>query len=197
MRIEQGFIADMRNILQTARSRAYAAINFSMAHDYWNVGHSPLTERKTEFCTLLVRELVEDLPGFLLGLEKGFCYVKNQVRMYTEIKSSYIDLVFYNRFLKCFILVSFTTGEYRRKDRRQMEGYLHIFDERNRTTTDNPTIGVILCTNKYETIVKYWVPKLLYDAKLRHYLPTEAELISVIEGKKRVIKQQLKTTQFQ
>lgn len=140
--------------------------------------------------------LIDNLQNFLLELGKGFCFVKRQYRINTETKSFSIDLVFYNYILKCFALFDLKTGELTHDDIGQMDMYVRIFDNRIRTPNDNPTIGVILCTDKDETIVKYSVlaeNKKLFAAKYRLYLPTEKELAAEIEREKLVIKQKIKS----
>lgn len=138
--------------------------------------------------------LIDNLQQFLLELGKGFSFIKRQYRVNTETKSFSIDLVFYNYILKCFILFDLKTGELSHQDVGQMDMYVRIFDDLQRSETDNPTIGIILCTSKDETIVKYSVlngNEQLFATKYRLYLPTEEELIREIEREKFIIEQKL------
>jgi len=140
--------------------------------------------------------LIDNLQHFLLELGKGFSFVKRQFRINTETKSFSIDLVFYNYLLKCFVLFDLKTGELSHQDVGQMDMYVRMFDDMQRTETDNPTIGIILCTDKDETIVKYSVlngNEKLFATKYKMYLPTEQELIAEIEREKLLIEEKLKS----
>lgn len=144
--------------------------------------------------------LIENLKDFLLELGKGFCFVKRQYRINTETKTFYIDLVFYNHFLKCFALFDLKTGELTHQDVGQMDMYVRMFDDLQRGDTDNPTIGVVLCTSKDATIVKYSVlngNEQLFATKYRSCLPSEQELVQEIERNKFILEEKLKTTVIQ
>lgn len=144
----------------------------------------------------LEEALIDNLKHFLLELGKGFSFVKRQYRINTETKSFSIDLVFYNYILKCFALFDLKTGELSHQDVGQMDMYVKMFDDLQRLEGDNPTIGVILCTDKDETIVKYSVlngSEQLFATKYKLYLPTEEELIAEIEREKLIIQEKLKS----
>jgi len=144
----------------------------------------------------LEEALIDNLKHFLLELGKGFSFVKRQYRINTETKSFSIDLVFYNYILKCFILFDLKTGELSHGDIGQMDMYVRMFDDLQRLEGDNPTIGIILCSYKDETIVKYSVlneNEQLFATKYRLYLPTEEELIAEIEREKLIIQEKLKS----
>ncbi|MDQ3010704.1 MAG: PDDEXK nuclease domain-containing protein [Acidobacteriota bacterium] len=139
--------------------------------------------------------LIENLQAFLLELGKGFSFVGRQFRISTETSHFYIDLVFYNYILKCFALFDLKTGALTPQDVGQMDMYVRMFDDLKRGADDNPTIGVILCTEKSNTVVKYSVlsgSEQLFATKYRLYLPTEEELIAEIEREKQVIREQLR-----
>ncbi|MHA4811466.1 PDDEXK nuclease domain-containing protein [Flavitalea flava] len=132
--------------------------------------------------------LIENLQQFLLELGKGFSFVGRQFRISTETDHFFIDLVFYNYLLKCFVLIDLKTGKLSHQDIGQMDMYRRMFDDLKKTESDSPTIGIILCTEKSETIVKYSVindNQNVFATKYMHYLPTEAELIEEIEREKR------------
>lgn len=132
--------------------------------------------------------LIENLQQFLLELGKGFSFIGRQFRISTEIDHFFIDLVFYNYLLKCFVLFDLKPGKLTHQDIGQMDMYRRMFDDLKKPEGDNPTIGIILCTEKSETVVKYSVindnPKL-FATKYMPYLPTESELIAEIEREKR------------
>jgi predicted nuclease of restriction endonuclease-like (RecB) superfamily len=131
--------------------------------------------------------LIENLQQFLLELGKGFSFIGRQFRISTETDHFFIDLVFYNYLLKCFVLIDLKPGKLTHQDIGQMDMYRRMFDDLKKPKGDNPTIGIILCTEKSETVVKYSVindnPKL-FATKYMPYLPTESELIAEIEREK-------------
>ncbi len=131
--------------------------------------------------------LIDKLQQFLLELGKGFSFVARQQRISTETSHFYIDLVFYNFILKCFVLVDLKTGKLTHQDVGQMDMYVRMYEDRVKTEGDNPTIGLILCTEKEETIVRYSVLKEnqnLFASRYKLYLPTEQELIDELEREK-------------
>jgi predicted nuclease of restriction endonuclease-like (RecB) superfamily len=134
--------------------------------------------------------LIQNLQQFLLELGKGFSFVGRQFRISTETSHFYIDLVFYNYLLKCFVLFDLKTTKLSHQDTGQMDMYIRMFDDLKKQADDNPTIGLILCAEKDETVVKYSIlndHKQLFATKYMPYLPTEAELIAEIEREKRLI----------
>ncbi|QRQ99814.1 PDDEXK nuclease domain-containing protein [Dyadobacter sandarakinus] len=140
------------------------------------------------------KALIGNLQQFLLELGKGFSFVGRQFRISTETSHFYIDLVFYNYLLKCFVLFDLKTGKLTHQDTGQMDMYIRMFDDLKKQEDDNPTIGIILCTDKDETVVKYSIlndSKQLFATKYMLYLPTEEELIAEIEREKRLIEGQL------
>lgn len=143
----------------------------------------PATANESEIETALI----ENLQQFLLELGKGFSFVGRQFRISTEIDHFYIDLVFYNYLLKCFVLIDLKAGKLTHQHVGQMDMYRRMFDDLKKPEGDNPTIGIILCTEKSETVVKYSVindnPRL-FATKYMPYLPTEEELIAEIEREK-------------
>lgn len=138
----------------------------------------------------LEQAIIDELQKFLLELGKGFSFVARQMRISTETSHFYIDLVFYNYLLKCFVILDLKTGKLSHQDIGQMDMYVRMFDDLKRGEDDNPTIGIILCDSKDETIVKYSVIKenqQLFASKYQRILPTEEELIAEIEREKRLI----------
>ncbi|MBL4941889.1 MAG: DUF1016 family protein [Colwellia sp.] len=145
---------------------------------------SELKESKLE------QAIIDELQKFLLEMGKGFSFVARQMRISTETSHFYLDLVFYNYLLKCFVIIDLKTGKLTHQDIGQMDMYVRMFDDLKRGEDDNPTIGIILCDSKDETIVKYSVIKenpQLFASKYQRILPTEEELIAEIEREKRLI----------
>ncbi len=133
----------------------------------------------------LETELLNKLQLFLLELGKGFSFVARQQRISADDEHFFIDLVFYNYILKCFVLVDLKVGKLTHQDIGQMDLYVRYYEDQVKQTSDNPTIGLILCTEKKETIVKYSVlneSKHLFASKYKLYLPTEKELIAELNA---------------
>jgi len=133
--------------------------------------------------------IINNLQSFLLEMGKGFSFVSRQLRISTETSHFYIDLVFYNYLLKCFVLIDLKAGKLTHQDVGQMDMYVRMFDDLKRQPDDNPTIGLILCSSRDETIVKYSVLKeseQMFASKYRLILPREEELIAELERERRL-----------
>ena len=138
----------------------------------------------------LEKALIDNLQQFLLELGRGFSFVSRQYRFKTDNENYYVDLVFYNFILKCFVLIDLKVGKLTYQDIGQMDFYTRYFEENIRTETDNPTIGIVLCTERDNTIVKYSVmndSNQLFASKYKLYLPTEEELINELETSRKQI----------
>ena len=134
--------------------------------------------------------LADNMQQFLLELGKGFSFVGRQYRISTETSHFYIDLVFYNYILKCFVLIDLKAKKLSHRDIGQMDMYVRMFDDLKRGEGDNPTIGILLCAEKEETVVKYSVlngSQQLFVAKYLPYMPTEEELRNMIENNVRLL----------
>ena len=134
--------------------------------------------------------IIDNLQQFLLELGKGFAFVGRQKRMQFDADVFYIDLVFYNCILKCFLLIDLKIGELTHQDVGQMDSYVRMFDDKCLTEGDNPTIGLILCAEKNETVARYSVlkdRKQIFASKYMPYLPSEKELSREIERERRLI----------
>lgn len=139
----------------------------------------------------LENSLINNLQQFLLELGKGFAFVARQKHIRTETQDFFIDLVFYNYILKCFVIVELKTDKITHQDIGQLDMYVRMFDDLERSETDNPTLGILLCTKTDETIAKYSVlaeNKHLFATKYLPFLPTEEELIAEIEREKQILK---------
>jgi len=128
--------------------------------------------------------LIAHIKSFLMEMGKGFAFVESQQHVVTDTSDFYIDLVFYNYYLKCFVLVDLKTTKLTHQAIGQMDMYVRMYDDLKRGDADNATIGLVLCTEKDETIVKYSVlaeNQKLFASKYRLYLPKEEELKELIE----------------
>jgi len=138
--------------------------------------------------TDLEKNILEHLKEFLLELGKGFTYVGNQVRITIDTEHFYPDLVFYNRILKCFVIIDLKIGKVTHKDIGQMQMYVNYYDREIKSASENKTIGILLSTDKNETIVKYTLPEdneTIFSSEFRLTIPTEKEFIDVIENEKK------------
>jgi predicted nuclease of restriction endonuclease-like (RecB) superfamily len=156
--------------------------------DFLNLPSQRLLESDLE------QGLLDNLQAFLLELGKGFAFVARQQRIRTEDQDFYIDLVFYHFRLKCFLLIDLKLGKLTHQDVGQMDSYVRIYDQQQRAADDNPTIGLILCSQKSEAVVKYSVltdSEQLFAAKYLPYLPSEAELKLELELERLKVQAQL------
>jgi len=127
----------------------------------------------------LEHALIDNLQAFLLELGKGFAFVARQQRISTETKDFYIDLVFYNYLLKCFVVFDLKTRELTHQDIGQMDMYVRLYDDQRRGADDGPTVGIILCAHKDHTVVRYSVlhgNEQIFATKYKLILPSEEEL---------------------
>lgn len=137
--------------------------------------------------TELERSIISNIQKFLMELGKGYAFVNRQQRIHTEKEDYYIDLVFYNYILKCFVLIDLKTSKITHQDIGQMDMYIRMFDELKRSEGDNPTIGIVLCSDTDEDIARFSVlhgNEQLFASKYKLYLPTEEELRAEIETQK-------------
>lgn len=140
----------------------------------------------------LEQGLLDNLQLFMLELGKGFAFVARQQRMAEDDDSFRVDLVFYNYMLRCFVLIDLKVGKLTHQDVGQMDMYVRMYEEQHKQPGDNPTVGLILCTEKNETVVKYSVlngSQQLFASKYKLFLPTEDELKAEIERDRVLLEQ--------
>ena len=141
--------------------------------------------------------IIRNIQSFLLELGKGFSFVARQKHIRFDDDDFYVDLVFYNFMLKCFLLIDLKIGKLTHKDVGQMDGYVRLFEDHYKISGDNPTIGLILCSDKSEAVAKYSVlreGRQIFASKYLQFLPSEAELRLEIEKERRVIEATIKET---
>jgi len=141
--------------------------------DFLNIDSKSLFESEVE------QALIDNLQQFLLELGRGFAFVSRQQRLSVEEQDFYIDLVFYNFKLKCFLLIDLKIGKLTHQDVGQMDTYVRVYDKFHKSEDDNPTIGLILCSENSRAVAKYSVlsdSKQLFSSKYLPFLPTEEEL---------------------
>lgn len=137
----------------------------------------------------LEKSILSNLQKFLMELGKGYAFVARQQHIHTEKQDYFIDLVFYNYILKCFVLIDLKTQKITHQDVGQMDMYIRMYDDLKCSDGDNPTIGIVLCADTDEDIAKYSVlhgNEQLFASKYKLYLPTEEELRAEIETQKAI-----------
>jgi len=143
--------------------------------------------------SVLEEAIIGDMQRFLLELGKGFAFVARQQLVRTDTQDFYIDLVFYNYLLNCFVIIELKTHKITHQDIGQLDMYVRMYDKLKRKDSDNPTIGILLCTETDQTIAQYSVlneNKQLFASKYMEYLPTEEELSKEILRQKEIFQQQ-------
>ena len=139
--------------------------------------HSNYSENQLE------QEIIDKIEHFLLELGNGFTFVARQKRISFDDKHFRIDLVFYNRILKCFVLIDLKIGELKHQDIGQMQMYVNYYDREIRLEEENKTIGMVLCQNKSESVVEYTLPEnneQIFASKYKTVLPSKEELKLII-----------------
>lgn len=157
--------------------------------DFLNLPNTHLLESDLE------QALIDNLRAFLLELGKGFAFVSRQERISMSDQDFYIDLVFYHFKLKCFVLIDLKVGKLTHQDVGQMDTYIRLYDAERKSTDDHPTIGLILCSEKSEAIVKYSVltnNAQMFASEYKAYLPTETELRNKLEYDRARLENQIK-----
>lgn len=132
--------------------------------------------------------IIDNLQRFIMELGKGYAFVARQQHIHTDKEDYYIDLVFYNYILKCFVLFDLKTSKITHQDVGQMDMYVRMYDDLKKAPDDNPTIGIVLCSETDEDIAKYSIlhgNEQIFASKYKLYLPTEEELRAEIEAQKR------------
>lgn len=148
-------------------------------------------KENTDYLELdLEKNILKHLKEFLLELGKGFMFVGSQVRITLEEDHFYPDLVFYNRLAKCFVIIDLKIGKLTHQDIGQMQMYVNYYDREIKNEDENSSIGILLCTNKNKTVVKYALPEnneSIFASTYQLHLPTEQELINMVEEEKKNI----------
>ena len=145
----------------------------------------------------LEQAIIDNLQAFLLELGRGFSFVARQRQVRFDDDTFYIDLVFYNYILKCFLLIDLKIGKLTHQDVGQLDGYVRLFEDRFKVPGDNPTIGLILCSDTSEAVARYSVlneGRQIFASKYLQFLPSEQELMQEVERKRRLIESAIQET---
>ena len=197
-----------RNVYSDYYHRMLLSQNKELVKDEMLQITEPLQEKKLEFVknpmileflgipennsfkeTSLENAIINHLQKFLMELGRGYAFVGRQVRIHTDKEDYYIDLVFYNYILNCFVLIDLKTKKITHQDVGQMDMYVKMYDELVKETHHNPTLGIVLCDETDEDIAKYSVlngNEQLFASKYKLYLPTEEELKAEIDNQKTI-----------
>ena len=137
--------------------------------------------------------IITHLQHFLLELGQGFTFVARQKRILLEDDEFFADLVFYNRLLKCFVVIELKTGKLTHQDLGQLQMYVNYYDRVEKTSEENPTIGILLCTDKNDTAVRMALPeenKTILASEYKLYLPTQSQLINEVNSVRKMVEEQ-------
>ena len=182
---EQGLISPDRKRLRGEHVPPNTILKSPLVLEFLGLPDSPQIHESE-----LEQAIIANLQSFLLELGKGFCFVARQKHIRFDDEDFYIDLVFYNYILKCFLLIDLKIGRLTHKDVGQMDGYVRAYEDRFKVPGDNPTIGLILCSDKSEAVAKYSIlseAKQVFAAKYMQFLPTEEELRLELERERKLI----------
>ena len=183
--------ADTGKILELSQKGQVLNKSKDLVKDPFVLEFLDIKENTDYLETDLEKNIIEHIKEFLLELGKGFSYVGNQVRLTLDDTHFYPDLVFYNRILKCFVIIDLKIGKVTHQDIGQMQMYVNYYDREIRSDDENRTIGILLSTNKNETIVKYTLPEdneTIFSSEFKLHMPTEEELINAVEEEKSNLK---------
>lgn len=182
---QSDLIANNRERLPGERTPASQILKSPLVLEFLELPDSSTLHEST-----LEQAIIDNLQSFLLELGKGFSFVARQRHIRFEDDDFFVDLVFYNYLLKCFLLIDLKIGKLTHRDIGQMDGYVRLFEDRFKVNGDNPTIGLILCSDKSEAVAKYSVlseGKQIFASKYLQFLPSEQELMREIEKERKVI----------
>lgn len=179
---------DVRNEIQELEQGMTAKdiIRDPYVLEFLGLEHTPNLYEKD-----LEQALITHLQKFLLELGRGFSFVSRQQRISFDGENFFIDLTFYNYILKCFVLIDLKIGKLTHNDIGQMQMYVNYYTREMMLDGDNPPIGIILCADKSEAVVKYTLPEnnqQIFTSKYKLYMPTEAELKQEIEREKPILR---------
>ncbi len=180
--------ADKEKILELSEKGQILKSSKDLVKDPFVLEFLDIKENTNYIESDLEKNIIEHLKEFLLELGKGFSYVGNHVRLTLEEDHFYPDLVFYNRLLRCFVIIDLKIGKVSHQDIGQMQMYVNYYDREIKQDNENKTIGILLSTNKNETVVKYTLPennKTIFSSEYKLHMPTEQELINAIEEEKK------------
>jgi predicted nuclease of restriction endonuclease-like (RecB) superfamily len=181
---------DKKGLMKLARKGQELQAYEDMIKDPYVLEFTGLSAQVKLYETKLEQALVDNLSKFLLELGKGFTFVARQKRITLDGDHFYIDLVFYNTILKCYVLIDLKVGKLTHQDIGQIQMYVNYYDREIRQKNDNPSVGLLLCEDKKDAVVRYTLPKKnrqIFASKYKLYLPTEQELIRELKRERKLL----------
>ena len=186
---------DKESVLAVARKQRIPELPTEVIKDPMVLEFLGLHRESSYYEKDLESAIISHLTEFLLEIGKGFSFVARQKRILLEDDEFFADLVFYNRLLRCHVVIELKTGELTHQDLGQLQMYVNYYDRNEKLPDENPTIGILLCTAKNDTVVKMTLPesnKTILASEYRLYLPTTEELAKEIDTVKRMAEQKKK-----
>jgi len=171
---------DKKGLLKLARKGQELASYEDMIKDPYVLEFTGISPQSKLYESKLEQALIDNLSKFLLELGKGFTFVGRQKRITLEGDHFYLDLVFYNTILRCYVIIDLKIGKLVHQDIGQMQMYVNYYDREIKQNDDNPTVGLVLCEDKKDAVVRYTLPKdnkQIFASRYKLYLPTEEELV--------------------
>ena len=176
---------DKESVLAVARKERMPELPTEIIKDPMMLEFLGLKRESSYYEKDLETAIVTHLQEFLLEMGNGFAFVARQKRILLEDDEFFVDLVFYNRLLRCFVVIEIKTHKISHNDLGQLQMYVNYFDRIEKLPDENPTVGILLCTDKNDTVVKFSLPeenKNILASKYQLYLPSENELLEEIKG---------------
>lgn len=176
--------SDKEAVLQAARNERLPQKPQELIKDPMVLEFLGLKQNAHYYESELESALIDHLQEFLLELGNGFTFVARQKRLLLEDDEFFADLVFYNRLLRCFVVIELKTGKATHQDLGQLQMYVNYYDRNIKTDDENPTIGILLCAEKNDTLVRMSLPvdnQTILAAKYMTYLPSEQQLINEVQ----------------
>ena len=170
---------DKKAVLEVARKERIPESPTEIIKDPMVLEFLGLRPEATYYEKDLERALITNLQAFLLELGNGFSFVARQKRILLEDDEFFADLVFYNRLLRCFVVIELKTHKITHEDIGQLQMYVNYYDRNEKAPDENPTIGILICADKNDTLVKYTLPEnnnTILASKYQLYLPSEKQL---------------------
>ena len=188
---------DKEAVLAVARKERIPQSPLEIIKDPMFLEFLGLERKATYYEKDLESAIITHLQHFLLELGQGFTFVARQKRILLEDDEFFADLVFYNRLLKCFVVIELKTGKLTHQDLGQLQMYVNYYDRVEKTSEENPTIGILLCTDKNDTAVRMALPednKTILASEYKLYLPTQSQLINEVNSVRKMVEEQREFT---
>jgi len=176
--------SDRKNVLAVARNEKLPSDAREIIKDPMFLEFLDLKRETSYYERDLESAIITHLQDFLLELGNGFAFVARQKRIHIEGDDFFVDLVFYNRLLKCFVIIEIKTEKLNHQDIGQLQMYVNYYDRIEKNQNENPTIGILLCANKNDGVVKFSLPednKNIIASQYQLYLPTEKQLLEEVK----------------